>query len=200
MALRFGVLPRSLSNLSLFRHSIRRAASSLTHIDSDGNASMVNISSKPTTSRTATAVANISLGNKIYKLLKESMTVSSTPSTKKGDVFTVAQLAGIMAAKKTPDLIPLCHTVPLSQVLVELSLDNMHEGVTILATASTTAQTGVEMEALTAASVAALTVYDMCKAGGKGMQIHEIKLLKKTGGVSGNYHAPKETIKAATSP
>jgi cyclic pyranopterin phosphate synthase len=109
--------------------------------------------------------------------------------TPKGDVFSVARLAGIMAAKRTADLIPLCHPIPLTQVVVELSADGT-DGVEITATARTRGQTGVEMEALTAASVAALTVYDMCKAVDRGMRIEGLRVVAKSGGASGDFHQP----------
>lgn len=149
---------------------------------------MVDVSPKPATARTATAQATVQLPPPIHHLLHSSLQSSSkTASSKKGDVFTTAQLAGILAAKQTPSLIPLCHTVPLAHVSVQLTLQSDH--VDIIATATTSpAQTGVEMEALTAASVAALTVYDMCKAGGKGMKI-SVSLKSKSGGQGGDWTA-----------
>lgn len=137
---------------------------------------MVDVSAKPVTRRTATAHAFVVLPQHV----KESL-----PHNRKGDPLQVARIAGISAAKKTYELIPLCHQIPLSHVGVEFEL--RPDGVEIVATASTAAQTGVEMEALTAASIAALTIYDMTKALDKGIEIREVHLLEKTGGKSGTY-------------
>lgn len=171
------------------RRSIRlhTTESSLTHIDEKTNRpKMVNIASKPLTERQATATALVNLTPQIYTLLTQ--TSSTRPLSPKGDIFTTAQLAAISAAKQTPHLIPLCHSVPLAHVSVDLTLHATPPSIKIMSTATTTAaQTGVEMEALTAASVAALTVYDMCKAGGKGMTITNIQLESKTGGTRGDY-------------
>lgn len=177
---------RAACHLRTLLSPIRRF-STLTHLDSSNNAAMVNVTTKDTTARTAIASATVDLTPPIYDVLKSTI----TPQTKKGDVFTVAQIAGILAAKKTPDLIPLCHTVPLTHTEVHLEL-NPPESIFIKATASTTDRTGVEMEALTAASVAALTVYDMCKAAGKGITIRDIRLVSKTGGKS-DWINPVET-------
>lgn len=173
-------------------HQIRQTTSkaSLTHLDSEGQARMVDISDKPATRRVATAIATVDLGPSIYKEL--SATMDGTGSWKKGDVLTIAQVAGIQAAKQTSTLIPLCHPLHLSHVGVRAALQPPHN-VHIEATATTTGGTGVEMEALTAASVAALTVYDMCKAAGKGIVISNVKLVDKSGGRSGHYSARDDT-------
>lgn len=151
-------------------------ADRLTHYNEAGEASMVDVSAKPATTRTATAHAFVAMSNKV---------LAGLPDNKKGDPLQVARVAGIMAAKKTSELIPLCHALPLSQVGVEFAVEN--EGIRITATAATTAQTGVEMEALTAATAAALTIYDMLKALDKAIEIREVFLLEKTGGKSGDY-------------
>lgn len=154
----------------------------LTHLDADGAARMVDVSAKATTVREAVATGRIDMIPEAAEAIAQGM-------VKKGDVLAVARVAGIMAAKKTADLIPLCHPLPLSAVTVDFDLDDT--GVTAKATARTAAQTGVEMEALTAVSVALLTVYDMAKALDKGMTIHSIALLSKTGGKSGDWHAAR---------
>jgi molybdenum cofactor biosynthesis protein MoaC len=163
-----------------------RGGSGLTHVDKDGEASMADVSFKDPTRRTATAEAVIQVGNVVYDLL----TTNVSPGNK-GNVFGVAQLAGIMAAKRTSELIPLCHSVELARVDVKLLLSKTAPNVLVSVTATTgLAQTGVEMEALTGASVAALTVYDMCKAASKDMIITDIRLVSKSGGKSGDYRAP----------
>lgn len=154
----------------------------LTHFDAKGDAHMVDVSGKAVTARVATAGGYIRMEPQTFEIVSEGR-------AKKGDVLGVARLAGIMGAKKTPDLIPLCHPLPVSKVAVELTLDPDLPGVRIEATVKTTGQTGVEMEALTAVSVAALTVYDMVKAVDKGMQIGGIRVLLKDGGESGRYEA-----------
>lgn len=156
--------------------------SDLTHFDDSGNAHMVDVGTKDVTERVATARATIVMQPATLKLIRDKKAA-------KGDVLTVAQLAGIMAAKKTPDLIPLCHPLALSSVAVILTLDEARNAVDIEATCKLKGRTGVEMEALTAASVAALTVYDMCKAVDRGMVISEVKLLHKSGGKSGTWDA-----------
>lgn len=178
--------------LSTFPHLRPRlrdvcTATKLTHLDATGRASMVDIASKQPTIRSARAGATVHVGEKIYSLLEASLTGgASSPHSSKGDVFSVARIAGISAAKQTSSLIPLCHSVDLAHVGVQLWLEEDQKSVQVEATATTTpARTGVEMEALTAASVAALTVYDMCKAAGKGITIGEVKLLEKRGGRSG---------------
>jgi cyclic pyranopterin phosphate synthase len=148
----------------------------LSHYNSSGEVSMVDVSSKQKTRRTATAHAFVAMSAKV---------IAALPDNKKGDPLQVARIAGISAAKKTSDLIPLCHQIPLSHVGLEF--ETRKDGIAILATASTTSETGVEMEALTAASIAALTIYDMTKALDKGTVIREIYLVEKTGGKSGDY-------------
>ncbi|MEM6309251.1 MAG: cyclic pyranopterin monophosphate synthase MoaC [Pseudomonadota bacterium] len=155
---------------------------SLTHFDADGQAHMVDVSAKDVTHRIAIAGANI-------KMSTQTLEIIESGSAKKGDVAGVARLAGIMAAKKTADLIPLCHPLSLSKVTVEIEPDMALPGLQIKASVKTSGQTGVEMEALTAASVAALTVYDMVKAVDKSMQIGGVRLLLKEGGASGRYEA-----------
>ena len=152
-----------------------------THMDADGNAHMVDVSDKDITERTATARGSVIMQPEtLEKITKNQL--------KKGDVLPVAQLAGIMGAKKTPDLIPLCHPLALTKVSVELSVDPARNAVDIEATCKLKGRTGVEMEALTAVSVAALTVYDMCKAVDKGMRLTDIRLVHKAGGKSGEFH------------
>ena len=160
----------------------------LTHIDPHGNASMVDVGDKPDSVRTAVAVGAITMMPETLSLIVEGR-------AKKGDVFTVARLAGINAAKHTWELIPLAHQVPLSHVSVDFEPEPGVgvARVRITAQARTTAKTGVEMEALTAVSAAALTVYDMCKAVDRGMTIEGVRLVEKTGGTHGDYHAAQET-------
>lgn len=154
----------------------------LTHFDADGRAHMVDVSDKDTTSRVAVAGGHIKMSAQTLEIIK-------TGTAKKGDVAGVARLAGIMAAKKTSDLIPLCHPLALSKVSIDIEPDDALPGLQITATVKTTGQTGVEMEALTAASVAALTVYDMVKAADKSMEIGGVRLLLKEGGKSGRFEA-----------
>jgi cyclic pyranopterin phosphate synthase len=156
--------------------------SDLTHFDERGNARMVDVGDKDVTERLATAKASVVMQPATLALIRDKKAA-------KGDVLAVAQLAGIMAAKKTSDLIPLCHPLALSSVQVTLSLDEKRNAVDIEATCKLKGRTGVEMEALTAASVAALTVYDMCKAVDRGMVIEQVKLLHKSGGKSGTFNA-----------
>jgi cyclic pyranopterin phosphate synthase len=156
--------------------------SKLTHFDAAGNAQMVDVSDKDVTERTATAGASITMHPETLALIQEGR-------AKKGDVLGTARLAGIMAAKKTSELIPLCHPLALSSVTVDLVCDTTRNAVDISVTCKLKGRTGVEMEALTAASVAALTVYDMCKAVDRGMVISEVKLLHKAGGKSGDFSA-----------
>lgn len=156
--------------------------SGLTHFDGKGDAHMVDVSDKAVTSRIAVAVGNIKMTQETYDIIKEGR-------AKKGDVLAVARLAGIMGAKETARLIPLCHPLPITKVAVDLTLDDGLPGVRIEATVKTTGQTGVEMEALTAVNVAALTVYDMCKAVDKAMEIGGIRVVLKDGGKSGRYEA-----------
>ena len=174
--------------------------SGLTHFDAAGNAVMVDVSAKPVTSRTATARARVVMH-------PDTLAMIEAGTAKKGDVLGVARLAGIMAAKRTADLIPLCHPLPIAAVTVELTPDRAENapgesgpresgpresgpresGIEIAATVRATGQTGVEMEALTAASVAALTVYDMCKAVDRGMRIEGLRVVHKAGGKSGEF-------------
>ena len=152
----------------------------LTHFDGEGNAHMVDVTAKAVTDRVAVAEARVVMAAGTLALITEGR-------AKKGDVLGVARLAGIMAAKRTADLIPLCHPLPITKVAVELTPDSALPGVRIEATVKTTGQTGVEMEALTAASVAALTVYDMLKAAEKSMRIEGLRVVLKDGGKSGRY-------------
>ncbi len=154
----------------------------LTHFDGDGNAVMVDVSAKDETERTATAAGSVLMQPETVQLIADG-------GVKKGDVLSVARLAGIMGAKKTPDLVPLCHPLALSSVQVDLQIDPERNAVDITATCKLKGRTGVEMEALTAVSVAALTVYDMCKAVDRGMQIMDIRLTHKAGGKSGTYES-----------
>jgi len=154
----------------------------LTHFDATGQAHMVDVSDKPATAREAVAEGCV--------VMSKATLALAQGGAAKGDVLGVARLAGIMAAKRTADLIPLCHPLPLSRVALDLDADPALPGVRIRATVRTTGPTGVEMEALTAVSVAALTVYDMLKAAEKGMRIEGIRLLSKTGGKSGAWAAP----------
>jgi len=154
----------------------------LTHFDAKGDAHMVDVSDKAVTDRVAVAEGYV-------KMAAETFDIISEGRAKKGDVLGVARLAGIMGAKKTPDLIPLCHPLPVTKVAVDLTLDPGLPGVLIGATVKTTGQTGVEMEALTAVSTAGLTVYDMIKAVDKGIEIGGIRILLKDGGKSGRYEA-----------
>ena len=154
----------------------------LTHFDAKGEAHMVDVSNKAVTDRVAIAAGYIRMAQETYDIISEGR-------AKKGDVLGIARLAGIMGAKKTPDLIPLCHPLPVTKVAVELTLDPDLPGVQIEATVKTAGQTGVEMEALTAVSTAALTVYDMTKAVDKAMEIGGIRVLLKDGGKSGRYEA-----------
>lgn len=157
---------------------VRMFSSQLTHVDSSGRAAMVNIATKPTSERTATAQAIVHVGPEVAELIAAN-------NIKKGDVLTVAQLAGVLGAKHTWTLIPLCHSVAVAHVDVKARL----EGSSVVLTSCVVClgQTGVEMEALTAVSVAALTVYDMCKSVSRTMVISDIKLLSKTGGTKGDY-------------
>ncbi|HNB27353.1 MAG TPA: cyclic pyranopterin monophosphate synthase MoaC [Alphaproteobacteria bacterium] len=154
--------------------------SGFTHFDDQGNAHMVDVGGKEVTERVATAKGSVLLQPETIALIRQG-------GIKKGDVLSVARLAGIMGAKKTPDLIPLCHPLALTSVSVDLTVDPERNAVDITATCKLSGKTGVEMEALTAVSVAALTVYDMCKAVDKGMRLTDIRLVHKSGGKSGTY-------------
>ena len=152
-----------------------------THFNESGRAKMVDVSEKSETSRTAVAAGRVRMNRETFELVKSG-------GMKKGDVLGAAQIAGIMAAKRTPDLIPMCHTLLISGVDMAFELNDADCAVDITATVRCQGVTGVEMEALTAVSVAALTVYDMCKAVQKDMEITDIRLLSKSGGKSGDYH------------
>lgn len=154
----------------------------LTHFDAKGDAHMVDVSDKAVTDRIATAVGQVKMNKETFEIIAEGR-------TKKGDVLAVAQLAGIMGAKQCSTLIPLCHPLPITKVSVDLDLNADLPGVDITATVKTTGQTGVEMEALTAVNVAALTVYDMSKAVDKTMEITGIRVVLKDGGKSGRFEA-----------
>lgn len=160
--------------------------SGFTHFDAEGKAVMVDVSDKAETERKATATGSIYMQPETLALILQG-------GVKKGDVLSVARLAGIMGAKRTPDLIPLCHPLALTSVKVELTADPARNAVDIEATCKLNGRTGVEMEALTAVSIAALTVYDMCKAVDRGMRIGDIRLVHKSGGKSGTYEPPGET-------
>jgi cyclic pyranopterin phosphate synthase len=155
----------------------------LSHFDAEGQAHMVDVSDKPVTDRIAVAEAHIVMSDATLALITEGR-------AKKGDVLGIARIAGIMAAKKTADLIPLCHPLPITKVAIELTPDNALPGIRISATVKTSGQTGVEMEALTAASTAALTIYDMVKAVQKDMVIGGLRVTLKDGGKSGRFTAP----------
>jgi cyclic pyranopterin monophosphate synthase len=152
----------------------------LTHIDKDGNAVMVDVSDKKATAREAVAKGTVSMDRATLKMIEKG-------GNKKGDVLAVAQIAGIQAAKRTSDIIPLCHPLALASVKVDLEIDRETSAVHITAACRLVGQTGVEMEALTAVSAAALTIYDMCKAVDRAMRITNIRLVKKTGGKSGTF-------------
>lgn len=152
----------------------------LTHVDPTGGVKMVDIAEKPPTVRTAVASGRVEVGEAVYRLVEEN-------KVRKGDVLSIAQIAGILGAKQTSKLIPLCHDVALKGVDVVLTLREEDFSIDIKAFTKTLGSTGVEMEALTAVSVAALTVYDMCKSASKGIRITDVHLLAKTGGQSGDY-------------
>jgi cyclic pyranopterin phosphate synthase len=152
----------------------------LTHLDETGAAHMVDVSAKPVTTREAVAIGRITMSPDALAAIRDG-------SLKKGDALATARIAGIMAAKKTAELIPLCHPLPLTRVRVDLELDDT--GITATATVATDAKTGVEMEALTAATTALLTLYDMAKALDRAMTIESVRLVSKTGGASGDYSA-----------
>ena len=153
----------------------------LTHIDESGRPRMVDITEKADTRREAVAKGVVRMKASTFELLKKG-------TMPKGDVLAVAQLAGIMAAKQTPDLIPLCHPILIGEIKVEFNLDEENSAVDIAATVKSTGKTGVEMEALTATAVAALTIYDMCKAADRSMRIDSIRLVRKSGGKSGTIN------------
>ena len=159
-----------------------KAKSKLTHLDAEGRAAMVDVSDKPVSERTATARCTVLMQPGTIALIRDG-------AVKKGDVLSVARLAGIMGAKRTPDLIPLCHPLNLTSIDVNLSVDAARNAVDIDATVKVDGRTGVEMEALTAATIAALTVYDMVKAVDRGITIGDVRLVHKAGGKSGEYRA-----------
>ena len=156
-----------------------------THFNEQGRAKMVDVGEKPVSLRTAVAAGRVLVNRETFALIRSG-------GMKKGDVLTVAQIAGVMGAKRTPDLIPMCHPILVDGIDLELHLDEQRCSVEIVATVSCAGRTGVEMEALTAVSTAALTVYDMCKAVQKDMVIADIRLLNKTGGVHGDYERKSE--------
>ena len=160
------------------------APSPLTHFDAQGQAHMVDVGAKPTTQRTAIAQGRITMQAATLELV-------ASGSARKGDVLGVARIAAIMAAKKTSDLIPLCHPLALTRVAVEFALQPEHNAITCMATVQTVGQTGVEMEALTAVQVGLLTIYDMCKATDKTMVMEGIRVLEKHGGKSGSWVLPQ---------
>lgn len=155
---------------------------SLTHLDGEGRARMVDVGEKPVTARVAVAAGGVRMSRHAFDQVRAA-------AVAKGDVLAVAELAGVMGAKRTADLIPLCHPLALDRVSVELTLAEEWPGIRVTATVAATARTGVEMEALTAVSVACLTVYDMVKAIDRGMQITAIRLLEKRGGARGDWQA-----------
>ncbi len=152
----------------------------LTHVDSNGKANMVDVSAKTSNLRTAEAFAEVFVSGELYEKIKKN-------EIEKGDALTTAKIAGIQGGKKTSELIPLCHNIFISKLDVNLKLNEKNKSVEIISYAKTNSVTGIEMEALTAVSIAALTVYDMCKAVDKSIRISNIKLLSKTGGKSGDY-------------
>lgn len=151
-----------------------------THFNEQGRAKMVDVGEKPVSVRTAAAAARVLVNERTFELIRSG-------GMKKGDVLTVAQIAGVMGAKRTPDIIPMCHPILIGGINLELHLDEERRSVEIEASVSCDGRTGIEMEALTAVSTAALTVYDMCKAVQKDMVITDIRLLRKTGGVHGDF-------------
>jgi cyclic pyranopterin monophosphate synthase len=160
----------------------------LSHFDEAGQAHMVDVSAKPATDRTAVAEGCV-------VMLPQTLALVLQGTAKKGDVLGIARIAGIMAAKKTADLIPLCHPLPITKVTLDLTSDETLPGVRVQATVKTTGQTGVEMEALTAVSVACLTIYDMLKAAEKSMEIQGIRVTLKEGGKSGRYEVARSQVR-----
>lgn len=154
----------------------------LNHLDAQGNAHMVDVSAKDVTSRSATAKARV-------EMLAETLALILDGKARKGDVIATARIAGIMAAKKTHELIPLCHPLMISKVAVEFAPDEASSSIEVTATVKVEGKTGVEMEALTACSIACLTLYDMCKAVDRGMKITDLRLVEKAGGKSGTFTA-----------
>ena len=156
-----------------------------THFNEQGRAKMVDVGEKPVTVRTAVAAARVLVNEQTFALIRSG-------GMKKGDVLTVAQIAGVMGAKRTPELIPMCHPILIDGIDLKLSLDETRCSVEILASVSCAGRTGVEMEALTAAATAALTVYDMCKAVQKDMVVTDLRLLRKSGGVHGDFERSED--------
>ena len=156
-----------------------------THFNEQGRAKMVDVGEKPVSVRTAVAAGRVLVNEETFALIRSG-------GMKKGDVLTVAQVAGVMGAKRTPDLIPMCHPILIDGINLELTLDEQRRSVEITASVSCAGRTGVEMEALTAVGTAALTVYDMCKAVQKDMVITDIRLLRKSGGVHGDFERKDE--------
>ena len=171
----------------------RRERRRLTHVSRSGRPRMVDVSEKPATARKAVAEAFVSVE-------QETLTAIIDGAVGKGDVLTVAEMAGVMGAKRTSELIPLCHPIPLTDLVVEITPERAGSGLRVRATAATVAPTGVEMEALTAASVAALTVYDMVKGVDRGAYIRDVRLLEKSGGKSGEWHRPEDERGSRSAP
>lgn len=169
----------------ILENTIMGKANDFTHFNNEGRAKMVNVGEKPESRRTAIAAARVLVNRTTFDLIRSG-------GMKKGDVLTVAQIAGVMGAKRTPDILPMCHPILLDGINLSLRLDESRCSVEIEATVTCDGRTGVEMEALTAASTAALTVYDMCKAVQKDMVISDIRLLRKSGGVHGNFERKEE--------
>ncbi len=175
------------------------APGSLTHLDAAGRARMVDVGTKPDTQRAAVARAELVMEPATLELIiaqqegqptdRQAGAAAGTPALGKGDVLGVAQVAGIMAAKKTPELIPLCHPLPLTSATLRFDWDRAQSRLLLEAEVRTTGKTGVEMEALTAVSIAGLTVYDMCKAVDRGMRLEHVRLIRKSGGRSGRYES-----------
>jgi len=163
-----------------YKNSYQEHVKSFSHVDESGEATMVNVGDKEISKRNAKAKVNVLVGPEVFRLIRSNQ-------IKKGDVLTVAKIAGIMGAKKTSDLIPLCHPLALTKVDVKCYLEEYESKVVVECEAHCVSQTGVEMEALTGASVAALTIYDMCKAVNKAISISDLHLLEKSGGKSGSY-------------
>ena len=166
---------------SMYKDTYTEHAKKLSHVDEkSGKAKMVDVGNKDITERTAKAKASIFVGHEVFQLIKSNL-------VQKGNVISVAEIAGIMGAKKTSDLIPLCHPLALTKVKVQCSLDEYESKVEVICEVKCISRTGVEMEALTGASIAALTIYDMCKAVNKAINISDLHLIEKTGGKSGHY-------------
>jgi len=174
-----------LEDISEITEFIMSQTKDFTHFNSEGRAKMVDVGEKPVSHRTAVAAGRVLVNEDTFRLIKSG-------GMKKGDVLTVAQIAGVMGAKRTPDVIPMCHPVPVNGINLSLKLDETRLSVEITAEVRCDGKTGVEMEALTAVSVAALTVYDMCKAVQKDMVISDIRLLEKHGGVHGDFYREEE--------